>query len=208
MPFVGVIMTCYAATANRFGQNVGRFNKAVHYICIICSEGLLILRTYAIWQRNRILLIFLLIFAGLITATAVIMPHIDLKFTQQDFINPGGCIFETNRGEIFQYVLLAFYEIVLLFLTKLQHYRQYSSLVIDTLVWDNNTYMGSVISISVLNIIIGCLAPIQYIEIFNAAQLVIHSVVASRILFNLRECDKPENQMSFANALAEFQDST
>ncbi|KAH7917735.1 hypothetical protein BV22DRAFT_1042228 [Leucogyrophana mollusca] len=69
------------------------------------------------------------------------------------------------------------------------------------------TYISCIILVTVLNVIIGFAAPAQDIEMLNSTQIVIHSVVASRILFNLRECEKCENERTFMSALAEFQDA-
>ncbi|KAH7917736.1 hypothetical protein BV22DRAFT_1025860 [Leucogyrophana mollusca] len=107
MPFAGVIMTCYGKLRRDYWLCIpfGKVSNGIHYVCIISSEGLLILRTYAIWECSRKLLISLLLTP--VGSLLLIM----YGRTNLYKVNPGGCTFETNKNTVLQYVPLAFYEI-------------------------------------------------------------------------------------------------
>ncbi|KAG1727439.1 hypothetical protein EDB19DRAFT_1750496 [Suillus lakei] len=50
-------------------------------------------------------------------------------------------------------------------------------------------YMLCIIAITVTNVIIDAAFPVGFTNMFDTLQLVIHSVLASRILFHLRSSD-------------------
>ncbi|KAH7921021.1 hypothetical protein BV22DRAFT_761046 [Leucogyrophana mollusca] len=191
MPFLAVSMTCYGALKTRTGQNCMPFGRAS-----------------SVWQRNRKLLFSLLMFAVASGVGALVMSQSSLPTTSQygNIVNPNGCIFETDRSSMFPYIFLVFYESVLLCLTRFRTDRHSTCPVVNILVRDNMIYIACIISVSILNIVIGVAAPIPYLDMFDSLQIVIHSAVASRIMFNLRECDKSESEWSFSAALAEFQE--
>ncbi|KAJ8583006.1 hypothetical protein M405DRAFT_937476 [Rhizopogon salebrosus TDB-379] len=56
-------------------------------------------------------------------------------------------------------------------------------------------YMACIIMASVANIFVSLLAPASYIAIMHAPQLVIHGVLASRILFNLRQSHETDSEI-------------
>ncbi|EGO18982.1 hypothetical protein SERLADRAFT_374720 [Serpula lacrymans var. lacrymans S7.9] len=107
-----------------------------------------------------------------------------IPFNDASDANPGGCIFAGNQTNAIQYAFLVVFEIVLLFLTALKRYKFYEhardSIVITTLFRDNVLYMGAIISISLANIIV----IVTVLVNFDACR---EYVLASRILFNLRE---------------------
>jgi len=192
LPLIGALMTVSAALQTDRSGSCMAFNDLsdiIHMLGIIASEGLLILRTYAFWQGNKKLLTGVLLYGVVSLIIAVVLPRqIHDKFHDS---NPRGCIFAGDTTNAIQYAFLIVFEIVLLFLTALKRYKCYEyvgdGIVIATLFRDNVMYMGAIISISLANIIVIVTVPFGAINSLDTLQLVLHSVLASRILFNLRE---------------------
>ncbi|KAH7918893.1 hypothetical protein BV22DRAFT_1134257 [Leucogyrophana mollusca] len=196
MTFVGAGMTVYAAIGSRTARECtpfGMASNAIHIISIISAEGLLILRTYAFWQRSKIMLISVIIFGAGCLASAITMAmFIKIPALPESLVdtNTGACVFQTYRASSLQYVWLVVFELGLLGLTifkRFRHYHYSTSPLITVLYRDGVYYMVTIIITSFLNMMVTLFAPPSYNEILDTMQLVLHSVLASRILFNLRE---------------------
>jgi len=193
LTLVGVIMTVYAAVHTRTG-NCGPFSdvsNVFHILSIIVAEGLLIMRTYAFWQRSKRFMIWLLVYGAisLIVAIGLSSQIHDV----QEYPDPGGCFFVGSKnGAAIQYSFLVAYECVLLSLTTyrmVKHYRRTKSAIVTALYWGSMKYMSCMIVVTLANIIVTVAAPIGYRNALDTLQLVLHSIMASRILFDLRETD-------------------
>jgi len=100
------------------------------------------------------------------------------------------CTLEGSRSSTLPYGVLLLYELVLLALTIFKRYRNFEYLhgsVITTLYRDGILYMTCITLISTANVVIDAVLPIAYSDLLNTPQIVIHSVLASRILFHLQE---------------------
>ncbi|KAG2111284.1 uncharacterized protein F5147DRAFT_687088, partial [Suillus discolor] len=84
---------------------------------------------------------------------------------------PGTCYFESTRNTAIVYLILAIFEIVMLILNV---YKR--SGIVVTLYRDGMFYMLCILSAW----------KYAYSNMFDSLQLVVHSVLASRILFRLR----------------------
>ncbi|KAG1830435.1 hypothetical protein EV424DRAFT_292793 [Suillus variegatus] len=169
VPFAGAIMTSYTAIKTWGTQNCMPFNNAtngMHFLGIIASEGLLIARIYGFSGNNNTCLIILLCFASIILVMAVIISAAPIDW---NMAGSPPCAFEGSRHSALPYGLLAFLEIVLMSTTAYLRYRHYlgsHSTLMRSIYRDGLLYMFCIIMIS-------------------SANIVIHSVLASRILFNL-----------------------
>ncbi|KAG2032482.1 hypothetical protein BDR03DRAFT_970030 [Suillus americanus] len=200
MAFVAAGMTSYAAIATRANENCSRFNQAsnaIHIITIVASEGLLIIRTYAFWRRNKKLLAVLLVLAAIAIACAVSITDVvsNLTAAPADPSAPptSNCTFEASRSSAIQYGFLVAFELLLMSLTvfkRYQDYRDYDSRLVRTVFQGGVRYMTAIIFVSVANILITYLVPVSYDEMMDVPQLVLHSMLASRVLFNLHEKDQ------------------
>jgi len=192
-------MTVYTAVKTRTG-NCSPFATAsdvIHLLGFVAAEGLLIIRTYAFWQCNKKMLVGLLIFAAAMFTAAVV--ESSLVDVPAGFSNPGDCIFADSRDSSAQYVFLLVFELVVLCLTlvrgakirrsQMNQLITMSKLVI-TLYRDGVFYVCCIILLSLTNIITIFSVPIAYTNSLVTLQLVLHSVLASRILFHLRESNE------------------
>ncbi|KAG6374877.1 hypothetical protein JVT61DRAFT_3606 [Boletus reticuloceps] len=198
LPFISSSLTCYDALVNdRCGGFILALD-AMYSASVIFAEGILILRTYALWGRSKRILFLLLFLAVAFIAGAEVT---SLKFkiilpgdsTSSYQFYPSMCAYRSSRNAAFQYAFLVAYEIILQSMSSWRKFRTYRALrsrTLNTLYWDGIMYMWWIILLSGGNMAVMAAAPIPYIPALDTAQVAIHSVLASRIFFNLRECDK------------------
>ncbi|EGN96483.1 hypothetical protein SERLA73DRAFT_141908 [Serpula lacrymans var. lacrymans S7.3] len=197
LTLVGVIMTVYAAVQTRTGNCApfGDVSNVFHILSIIVAEGLLIMRTYAFWQRSKRLMIWLLGFAVISLVAAMVLSRLIQGPAEKP--NLGGCVFVSSKtGAAIQYSFLINYECVLLGLTMykfVKHYRRNKSALVTALYWGSIKYMSCMIIVTLANIVVSVALPIGYRNALDTLQLVLHSILASRILFDLRETDAREH---------------
>ncbi|KAG1764506.1 hypothetical protein EV702DRAFT_1283286 [Suillus placidus] len=191
VPFAGALMTSYSAVKTWGTQNCAPFNDAVngiHFLGIIASEGLLISRVYAFSGNKRAYLIILLSFGLAIMVVCVILSAAPINFNIPGPVAPP-CVLEGARSSALPYGLLMFFEIVLMSTTAFLRYRHYlgsQSALIRSIYRDGLLYMFCITMISIVNVIVIVVLPLSYSEMLNTPQIVAHSVLASRILFNLQ----------------------
>ncbi|OAX33057.1 hypothetical protein K503DRAFT_556784 [Rhizopogon vinicolor AM-OR11-026] len=189
-PFIGAAMTAYAGVKSRQGENCIPFNNisnAAHFVGIIGSEVLLLLRTYIFWECSKKFLVVMVPFSVLFSIMAVVFGTAPIPFGI-----PGSspaCILEGSRSSTLPYGVLLLYELVLMALTlfkRYHHFKNFRSSVIQALYHDGILYMICITLITTTNVVIDAALPAVYSDLLNTPQVVIHSVLASRILFNLR----------------------
>ncbi|KAF8121556.1 hypothetical protein EV363DRAFT_480209 [Boletus edulis] len=190
LPFVGVGLTGYAAfrTASQpcppsLEENI------IHILGIIAAEVLLLLRTYAFWQGDKRVLYGLVAYAcvtiGAAVATNVTPTHLLPEG------NPiPGCLLVSGRNSTFVYLFLLIFEIVILCLTaykRFHSYRDVSSAIVYATYRDSMFYIACIIFVTFANVILDGIFPTQFSNLLDIPQITLHSVLASRILFNLRK---------------------
>ncbi|KAH7905099.1 hypothetical protein BJ138DRAFT_1165398 [Hygrophoropsis aurantiaca] len=207
MTFIGAGLTVYAALVPRSSAQCdpyGQASNAVHIISIVSAEGLLILRTYAFSHRSKLALIFLIVFgigclAGSVTTSMFIrLPPVPTSSFEE---LPQVCPFQASRSSALQYAWLALFELGLLSLTifqRLQHYRDSTTALINVLYRDGVYYMVTIFATSLVNMLFTLFTPLAYNEVLDTLQLVLHSILASRILFHLREADEIVHRHQFS----------
>ncbi|KAG2065279.1 hypothetical protein BDR04DRAFT_1108733 [Suillus decipiens] len=190
-PIAGALMTSYSAFKTWGMQNCTPFNDAlngIHFLGFIASEGLLICRVYAFSGKQKAYLIILLSFGLVILVTSVILSAAPINFSISGPVPPP-CMFEGTRRSALPYALLTFFEIVLMCTTVFLRYRHYlgsHTALVKSIYRDGLLYMFCIMMISTGNVIVTAVLPLSYHEMLNIPQIVTHSVLASRILFNLQ----------------------
>ncbi|KAG1842459.1 hypothetical protein C8R48DRAFT_737708, partial [Suillus tomentosus] len=183
-------MTSYSAIKTWGTQDCAPFNDAVngiHFLGILASEGLLIFRVYAFSGNKKAYLTILLSFGLAILVTCVILSAAPINLNIPGVGPP--CVLEGARSSTLGYGLLMFFEIVLMSTTVFLRYRHYlgsHSALVRSIYRDGLLYMFCIMMISMFNVIIIAVLPLSYSETLNTPQIVAHSVLASRILFNLQ----------------------
>ncbi|KAG1863002.1 hypothetical protein C8R48DRAFT_709271 [Suillus tomentosus] len=203
MAFVAAVMTSYAVLATRANENCSPFSRAsnaTHIISILAAEGLLIIRTYAFWKQSKKLLAVLLVSAAICIVCGVGLTDfvgglLAVPVNLQVAPPTSNCTFQAGRSSAIQYGFLAAYEILLLSLMMFKRYKDYrdfDSRLVRAVFQGGVWYLTPIIFVSVANILITILVPQSYNEMLDLPQLVLHSMLASRVLFSLRESDQDE----------------
>ncbi|KAG2151656.1 uncharacterized protein EDB93DRAFT_1138934 [Suillus bovinus] len=191
LPFIGSGLTTYAALRVSSGPPAPSLaENIIHIVSIIAAEGLLVIRTWAFWKRSKRVLIGLVTYSVVTVIAAVsinILPNHQL--ISADVSTIPGPSFESSRNAALVYSFLALFECVILTLTaykKFSEYRRIKNSIITNVYGGSMFYMLCIIAVTVTNVVIDAVFPVGYTNIFDTLQLVIHSVLASRIMFHLR----------------------
>ncbi|KAG1761780.1 hypothetical protein EDD22DRAFT_894604 [Suillus occidentalis] len=175
LPFFGIGMTFVAALRTQYypGESCVGYGQA--------STGLLMTRIYASWSSKR-LMIFLLVFS-IVSLCGMVLISATIDSDSSWAANPGDCLFLSGRNNVFSYAVLLLHELVLSCLMLFIRFRRYGhtvGLLQRTFFHDTMKYMICITIMSSFSILLTMLAPVCCVPI------VIHSVLASRIHFNLR----------------------
>ncbi|KAG2071547.1 hypothetical protein BDR04DRAFT_1142156 [Suillus decipiens] len=177
LPFIGAGLTVYDALSVSGPPARGQAENITHIISIVAAEGLLVIRTWAFWQRSKRMLIGL-VTCSIVTTTAATFINV-LRNHQLTAVS----------NAVLVYTLLAFFECVILALTvykKFSDYRKFESSIVTALYGGSLFYMLCIIAVTVTNVIIDAGFPAGYVNMFDTLQVVIHSILASRIMFHIR----------------------
>ncbi|KAH7915493.1 hypothetical protein BJ138DRAFT_1122540 [Hygrophoropsis aurantiaca] len=199
-------MTVYAATHTSGGYPVSLEENIIHIIGIVAAEGLLILRIYAFWKCNKKLLIGLLAYA-IATLAAAATIELDPVNLMPGTTPSGNTGFEASRNSALIYSLLMTYEFVLLSLIiykKWTSYREISDSMVNKVYQDGVFYIACIAFVTMMNLIFSAALPITYSDLLDLLQIVLHSVLASRILFGLRESNKRVHDASLPLTMSSF----
>ncbi|KAG2358415.1 hypothetical protein BDR07DRAFT_1611950 [Suillus spraguei] len=212
-PIAGALMTSYSAFKTWGMQDCTAFNDAtngMHFLGFIASEGLLICRVYAFSGKQKACLISLLSFGSVILVASVILSAAPIHLNISGPVPPP-CMFEGSRRSALPYALLTFFEIVLMSVTVFLRYRHYlgsHTALVEIIYRDGLLYIFCIMMMSTGNVIVTAVLPLSYHELLNIPQMVTHSVLASRILFNLqanRETYQLTNSIELLSLPHEFQ---
>ncbi|KAG2143123.1 hypothetical protein BD769DRAFT_1750424 [Suillus cothurnatus] len=192
-PFAGALMTSYSAVKIWGTQDASTlficacapFNDAVngiHFLGIIASEG----STPSPAEKRPILLFFSAL--AILVAQARSQGSLPSLSIHLLSVAPP-CVLEGARSSALPYALLMLFEIALISTTVFLRYRYYlgsHGALVECIYRDGLVYMFCITIISTLNVIVIAVLPLSYSEMLNTPQIVAHSVLASRILFNLQ----------------------
>jgi len=181
LPFVGSILTVYSALRTQSqSESYAVASSVVHIFGIAAAEGLLVQRTYTFWNGSKRLLAWLLGFAAILIVIAIFISAQE-NYAMTGYSNPNG----RKNGILYGFLLL--FEIVLLCLIV-------CSSMTMAIYHNGMMYIGCIISMTLVNIIVIVSAPLAYIYSLLTLQAVIHSVLSSRLLFDLRQTKALELQ--------------
>ncbi|KAJ4463352.1 hypothetical protein C8J55DRAFT_532117 [Lentinula edodes] len=154
------------------------------FIGIALSEIILMLRTYAIWGRQRSMLLFLIILTVVFIIPGIIFTELALNSLQ--FVVFEGCRLSTANDIIYlAFCLLTAYESILAALITIQaykHLRQTRSPWVTKLYKDGIIFYFSLLVLSCANIISALITP-ELGPWLEGPQRVVHSALCNRVLF-------------------------
>ncbi|KAG2114121.1 hypothetical protein DEU56DRAFT_189617 [Suillus clintonianus] len=190
VPIVNVAMYLYytVESTHRGIPNPEGFIAVIGTMNILGSaaaDALLVARTYVFCGGEKRILIAISLFG---TAIIAVMLTI-INVVASKSTNPKCGVWEGQQGVI--YGLHMIFQLVLMSLTlykRFKFYRLENSPLVGTMYRDGVLYMLCITFLSMMNWIAILVHPISYARRFYGAgpQTVVRSVLASRILFNLR----------------------
>lgn len=153
---------------------------------LLTSEFILMLRTYAIWDRSRRVLYVLLATGTLLSALGIVSTEMELRSIKWKPTYHQGCDISEAGSIIFlAYISLLICETMIAVMTAvkaLSHLRRSHSDFVVTLYRDGFLFYLCCIGISLLNIILTVAGP-RLVNWLATLQHIIHSVCCSRVLF-------------------------
>ncbi|KDR66170.1 hypothetical protein GALMADRAFT_259632 [Galerina marginata CBS 339.88] len=153
---------------------------------IIISEVVLALRTYAIWQGRRLILIILCVSSAVTFIPAIVVTHIELKSLKYVPSELAGCRLSTASSIIIvAYISLALFETIMAVLTGIEayrHLRHSQSRWVVQLYREGLIFYVYMLVISIANILVPILAPRIFANWLATPQRVMHSVLCNRVL--------------------------
>ncbi|KAJ7739819.1 hypothetical protein B0H16DRAFT_1567942 [Mycena metata] len=153
---------------------------------IMLSEGILMLRTYAIWERKRSVLYFLCGLALCSFVPIVVIVQLEaasLHYIQSDVL---GCtLSHAGHVIIFGYMILMISETAIAVLTAIKAYRDLRR---SRVPWVLKLYQDGMLFyvylsiLSTANVLVPIFAPAIFANWLGTLQRVLHSVLCSRVL--------------------------
>ncbi|KAG2130691.1 hypothetical protein DEU56DRAFT_464700 [Suillus clintonianus] len=200
MPIATFIMQLYYTVESTHGgiSHPGRYiviNGTMNILGSVAADALLVARTHAFCAWGKSILIAISLFNMVIVATTLKILH-DLASEPGNSIRYG--VFQGEQRVSIVYGLLAIYQLVLMSLTlhkRFKFYRQENenTPLVATVYRDGVIYMLCIALTSMANCVGMVMLPLSYTFLFYCPQAVVHSVLASRILFNLRATNESQD---------------
>ncbi|KAH7909195.1 hypothetical protein BJ138DRAFT_1155884 [Hygrophoropsis aurantiaca] len=157
-------------------------------ITIIATEGLLLIRTWVLGGKNRAVLIGLMVLGLGFIAAGFVMDVIEFRSTTYEaFDSPtSSCseAYSSPTSHLWNYSGVVAFELIILFLSishiiRYKHHRRIVLIMRNDIV-----YVSCILGMSVINTVI---TKEGYTDPAIIWQSVLHSVLASRLLFNMRQ---------------------
>jgi hypothetical protein len=184
-------------------QMFDNINTALCIISVTCSECFFILRTYALWNKNRILLAAMLSTLSMCLVASFGISFIDVvpgAYATSAIPGITGCYYSSTSFQFFiPFLLLAGFELGLMILTlirAIQSWRAHSSRLYVVLVKHNIFYYTCGFLFSVANVFGSMLLHYSYHTLFYYFQLMVLAILATRMHLHLWEVSQHDYDSS------------
>ncbi|KAF7312984.1 hypothetical protein MKEN_00983100 [Mycena kentingensis (nom. inval.)] len=195
LPFLDVIISTLTRFQRLSPEECLARNKFVGWMSLlgICfSEGILMLRTYAIWGRSRAVAIILCTVWACTVIPGLILTQMELASLVYIQAPGTGCLLSNaSTIIIFAYILLMFSETTIVALTALRAYRDLRDQSVHRgwiiqLYKDGLFFYFYLLTISIANVLVPILGPDYMANWLASLQRVLHSVLSTRVLLLIR----------------------
>ncbi|EIW76818.1 hypothetical protein CONPUDRAFT_157974 [Coniophora puteana RWD-64-598 SS2] len=188
-----------------------RVSDVLHLASMVMPETLFILRVWYLWNRSKLAMLFLLSVAVVLGAVSTLEAQstggaiTDNPDSLCEGRHPLNLTVATQGGAL-QFAAYALYELVILCMTQYRKLREHQDCCelrdsfLATLYRDSSLYMVGSIVLSVVNVGMILVFP-AYSDLFNNIQTAFQSIIASRVVFDLRESDDRKRRWSLGRAL-------
>lgn len=175
---------------------------------IVTAEVILLIRTWAIWDRSRSVGIFLTVALSccVIAVIYIEATYLNSVIFISDTFN--GCfVLQGNAIIGFDFVIIIIYESLVLAFTLIRgigHYRRYGGGqgCFAVLYRDGILFYGCLLGISIINLAVGIIASSYLANGLVALQRVGHSVLSARVLINLRQACEVDTSITSGASLS------
>ncbi|KAI0045044.1 hypothetical protein FA95DRAFT_173081 [Auriscalpium vulgare] len=196
-PFIDTFISLHLLTAVRISaEQCKRQFTAVTWLItsgVLISEFILLLRTYAIWERRRWVLILCCSIAAFLYAPAILVTELEVKslrFADARTDGRPGCALEHAGSIIFiSYVLLMISETIIFVLTAIkavQHLRRTRSPMVVALYRDGVLFYFYILIVTLANVIVPVAAPSAFANWLATPQRALHSIMCTRVLLSIQ----------------------
>jgi len=189
LPFIDTFLSLSAKFTNISPEQCLIRNKAVGWLSvfgILLSEGILMLRTYAIWERKRFVLLFLCSLALAIFIPTGVIVYLETSSLQYGPPDGLGCmLYNASSILIYGYLLVMLSETAIAILTAVKAYRDLRRSRVPwilKLYQDGMLFYVYLLTISIANVLVPVIAPRMFANWLATPQRVLHSVLCTRVL--------------------------
>ncbi|KAJ7283596.1 hypothetical protein C8J57DRAFT_1292990 [Mycena rebaudengoi] len=189
LPFVDTFLSLSARFTQMSPTQCLLLNQAVGWfsvIGIILSEVILMLRTYALWERKRAVLVSLCALAACTLVPTIPIVYLETASLEYGPIDGVGCrITHASTIQIYAYLLIMVSETTIAVLTAIRAYRdlRYSRVPwIIKLYQDGILFYVYLLLVSIANLLVPMVAPRMFANWLATPQRVLHSVLCTRVL--------------------------
>ncbi|KAG2050094.1 hypothetical protein BDR06DRAFT_659121 [Suillus hirtellus] len=224
LPFIILAMDLYMSfTPNENSSECGvlqNINSGLSIVIVIFSECFFILRTYVLWDRNRIVLAVMLsnlLFFLIASFTIVFVVGIPAAYATSPIQGITGCYLSSTIFLYFiPFLLLSVFQLGLMILTlirAIQNWRTNTSRLYVVLVNHNISYYACGLLFTVANIFTSGFQ-YSYHSVLYDFQLIVLAILATRMHLHLWRTNRhshgststlmhtPLSEISFANPMA------
>ncbi|KAG1821886.1 uncharacterized protein BJ212DRAFT_1575050 [Suillus subaureus] len=187
-------------------QFVNNICSGLSMISIICSECFFILRTYVLWNNNKVVLaVILSTFATLIVGSMVALFSATAIAPFETSLIPGitGCYQSSGSVRLFvPYLLLFGLELMLISLTltcAIQKWRITNNRLCVIILKHNVLYYACGLVFSMVNVLTSLLLDYAYSGMFQDFQIIVHAILATRMHLHLWHVDRTDDPGVFTS---------
>jgi len=201
LPFVDIFVALSAKFTRISPEQCLTRNTIVAWLTVLgtfLSEVILILRTYAVWERKRAVRILLIILAACTAICIIVFAQLEVVSLEYVSTAGVGCtLAKASSIVIFAYIVLVISETTIVALTAVKAHRElrYSRQPwLVQLYQDGMLFYVYLLAISLANILVATLAPSMFANWLASPQRVVHSVLCTRVLLLVRSSSRANHE--------------
>ncbi|KAI0748966.1 hypothetical protein BC629DRAFT_1179933 [Irpex lacteus] len=214
-PFLDTFLSLHALTTVQYPEVCIRNFKAVTWLIVsgvFIAEMILMIRTYAIFQRNRWMKIFLCSLMTLVVVPGCVVVELELQSLHYGYPKNQpyfGCYLTQPPSVVIfiAYVLVLFSETIIVGLTAfkaIQHLRRSRSALVVHLYRNGLLFYVYILLISLANVIVPVVGASELANWLATPQRVLHSIFCTRVLLSILH-DRRHLVSSFATSRSQAQ---
>ncbi|RPD65324.1 hypothetical protein L226DRAFT_531088 [Lentinus tigrinus ALCF2SS1-7] len=174
---------------------------------MFASEAIIIVRTLAIWNFDKVIVAITAFVTGgaLATVVATMVQYVQhIQYPDDDLIAVTGCVIGISDKEGWTlFVAVLIMETTLVAMTMLRHLQMRTGVrnegpVMDTMYRDGLFFYAIMLAFSIANLCCMVAAPASASAVIQLPLRVIHSTLCSRVLFNLRKAALKSSRVSLS----------